>query len=138
MVTKNKKLSDSLSSALDLHFEVLKKSIEEKVSELANDKEPNIRDLNEAVDFYTAGNPKIEEQKPSKYEVFFSYISPFTILCAFLAIAFALLGLVNGAGSSLKGAQPGFLDISKIFAGAIVGSTSATALKAASSKKTNP
>ena len=76
------------------------------------------------------------------WDGFFGYFPPFLIVCTILCIAFALLGFkgtptddalasgISGAASAAKhgavsqSTLAGFLDIAKIFAGAIVGSAS--------------
>ena len=58
-----------------------------------------------------------------------------------LGLAFALLGLVplfNESGSKVATATASFLDIAKIFAGAIVGSTTSVALSAARARRARP
>lgn len=54
---------------------------------------------------------------------FFDLFPPFTLVCAVLCILFGSLGLFGAASTT-----PGFLDIAKIFAGALVGSTASVAL----------
>lgn len=73
----------------------------------------------------------------SGLDKFFEWFPPFTCLSFVLCVAFGTLGLVamrNGSEPS-KDMARGFLDVAKIFAGAIVGSTASTVLKAAKSVK---
>jgi hypothetical protein len=68
---------------------------------------------------------------------FFSYVSPLTIISSLLAILFAVLGLwASGAVGDLDPDKiklldgKAYMDIAKIFAGAIVGSATASAASA--------
>lgn len=60
-------------------------------------------------------------------------ITPITIISAFLAVAFGALALVNP--QSLQSNQAGFLDIAKIFAGAVVGSSATSAVVEARARR---
>jgi len=84
-------------------------------------------ELTEVLKEIELGGPK---DKPTRAATFFSWFPPFTCVCAVLCLVFAILGLLGGsnrAGVTANQAS-GFLDVAKIFAGAIVGSTTTTAV----------
>ena len=71
-------------------------------------------------------DPSSATAKVNFWEAFLESVSPVTLICAILTIAFASFGLIiihkEGKGDINPTA---YLDIAKIFAGAIVGSASA-------------
>jgi hypothetical protein len=95
----------------------------------------SLRDLSQAVDELVQG----QLLGPGLLARFFDLFPPFTCICTVLCIAFAALGLIamiNGtAGKIGPSTASGFLDIAKIFAGAIVGSTASIAIGAARVKR---
>ena len=140
-------LSANLGAVLDEHLEDMKSRIAERALEIANgrgnqvDEEispADLSSLNQAIEELVNGrfSPNAIEQKFR----LFDWFPPFTIVCAILCLSFATLGLFPLLTSSENVAKMGsvtssFLDIAKIFAGAIVGSTSSVALKATRSRR---
>lgn len=132
----------ALSNALDEHLVRLRQSILDRAHELSQatltpadsadgnpDTSPTLQQLNQACSEVILG--KIT---PTGHPIF-QYFPPFTIVCTFLCLSFAILGVWAMSGTSapneLAKASGGFLDIAKIFAGAIVGSTASTVLASA-------
>lgn len=87
-----------------------------------DDSQPNYQDIAEAFD-ETIGRREIPVAKTS----FFDLFPPFTLLCFSLCIVFGAFGLFGGKKDTNY--NGGFLDISKIFAGAIVGSATTSILR---------
>lgn len=119
--------SQALAEALDAHAQKLKYQVAERAFELASAEkgsdesaEVTIADLNRALEELKLPAPPTA---PSRLEKWFRYFSPFTCVCAILCIVVALIGWRAGSGNNA-----GFLDIAKIFAGAIVGATTNTAI----------
>lgn len=86
-----------------------------------------------AIAEYAPGKPfkgEIKDVKPQKKPLFSWNVSPVTGISASLAIVFAGFGLWATLGTQNKIGGESYLDIAKIFAGAIVGSTTATAVAA--------
>ncbi|MBT0571705.1 hypothetical protein KIK84_15370 [Curvibacter sp. CHRR-16] len=125
----------SLSTCLDDELNALRDQITARAAELASTTPVTLQNLNQAMDEVVRGAAGSATLKRS----FLDYFPPFTLVCALLCLAFAVLGLValheDPSGTSkLAAASGGFLDIAKIFAGAIVGSTTSLALAGARSK----
>lgn len=68
---------------------------------------------------------------PEPNSSFFDLFPPFTCLSFLLCLVFGALGLA----SKTKELAPGFLDVAKIFAGALVGSTASNIITATKAKK---
>lgn len=144
----NMGLSCNLKETLEEHLESIKKKIADRALDIASSKTPgesaksvekpkvSISDLAQAIDEMTHAYPVQKEQKMQ----FFDLFPPFTCICAILCLAFAVLGLlpllITDEKLVIKATTQtsGFLDIAKIFAGAIVGSTTSIALRAARAK----
>jgi len=140
-------LSPSLAASLDERLLQLKDQIAERAGEIANATVgPNATPLNPvdlsslsmALDEATKGRQNLsEEGKPRFFELF----PPFTCVCAVLCLAFATLGLLPliaadpAVAAKATASASGFLDIAKIFAGAIVGSTTSIALASSKAKR---
>ena len=126
---RSPKLPQALSDALDEKLRNLRNDIALRADELANPdnsvtpKAIDIEDVAAAIGDLVRGSGRFA---PTRVERFFEIFSPFTCVCALLCLAFAWLGFysLSPSGSNLKQAAEPFLDIAKIFAGAIVGSTS--------------
>jgi len=102
---------------LDEHFKNIERKILEEARNLARiDGREKIepKDIPQAALKYSPGVRYPDD--PSFWERFLSSISGVTLISAILAIAFGILGAATGKDS--------YYDIVKIFAGAIVGSTS--------------
>ncbi len=132
---------ESFDSVMDAGLAKLKAKLMKRAEIFATDssttKEPirvSLIDLTRAIDEILDGRLLHEEPQPKWYEQFFKYFPPFTCLCAILCLAFAALGLLIPTPTDQNIAKTtgnqiaGFLDIAKIFAGAIVGSTASIAL----------
>jgi hypothetical protein len=132
-------LSPPLISALDEHLSRIRQRIAERAIDLAaetqspegNEIQVSLDDLtravSESVGSSAAGTRSAQSTR------FFELFPPFTCICAALCVAFAILGLLAlggnlraTPGADLAKVSSGFLDIAKIFAGAIVGSTAAS------------
>ncbi|MCD4487248.1 hypothetical protein LQR31_22510 [Chromobacterium vaccinii] len=134
----------SLEAALDDRLAMLRRQIRERAQEISSAEsggDPtaagmDISALGQAVDELLQGRSVAE--RPG----FFDLFPPFTCVCALLCLAFASFGLlfplfadsVAGAGKG-SALVAGFLDIAKIFAGAIVGSTSSIVLSASRARR---
>ena len=88
-----------------------------------------LQDLAAAIDEAT-GNRALRATPPTFFESFFERFPPFACICFILCLLFGGLGLMAAGGGKLANSTSGFLDVAKIFAGALVGSTSTTALAA--------
>jgi hypothetical protein len=140
-------LSTALESSLDEHLSGVRERITDRAYDLAaqtirppgdsqeNEKvQVNLNNLSQATSEVIAGQ---HGHKSSFLVRFFEYFPPFTCVCAILCIAFAVLGLYalgSGVGSEVAKATSSFLDIAKIFAGAIVGSTASNVINSTKSK----
>ena len=119
-----------LDKALEEHMAKVKKKILARANEIASqdgEKDISVTHLATAINEYAPGSPGLFTEKTNCKRTFFDYFPPVAILSAVLAFSFAGLGLWALLGqSNIKelGSQ-GFLDIAKIFAGAIVGSATA-------------
>lgn len=135
MVTKpphSLNLSANLGQALDERLAQLRIQITDRAEAIAkSDADPlvaapvtvDISCLAAAIDEVTHGRNFVPERKPRFFELF----PPFTCVCAVLCVIFAALGLAPvliQKASGLTSSAQSFLDLAKIFAGAIVGSTS--------------
>ena len=132
-------LSANLLDCLNDHTAELKEKIVVRARTLAaqrtgagNNGSPiTLPDLSQAISDVTCDRPKVISI-PTRAERLFAFLPPFTLVSAGLCAIFAVLGwlaLHGNADSKFAGSAAGFLDIAKIFAGAIVGS-SAVASKA--------
>lgn len=142
-------LPEPLEACLRKHLDTVKVAIASRARELASSAssadsaatEPpvSIVHLSQAIREYAPGEmlPAPYSSKPDKLG-FLDYFPPFTLMCAGLAFAFGVFGIIalarNGAVKDLGG---GFVDIAKVFAGAIVGSTSAIALGTSARRRRN-
>ena len=119
-----------LDQVLDEHMAKIKKKILYRAQEIASDAEDelSVTHLAAAIDEYAPGTHVFSHGEVTVKRGFFDYVPPVALLSAILAFAFAALGLWPILGQqSVKeslGSQ-GFLDIAKIFAGAVVGSATA-------------
>lgn len=142
-------LSPHFQSALNEQMSQMRAQIEEQAIQIARqantgseaEAKVSLSDLAAALETVTTGG----RPPATRVERFFDYFPPFTCICALLCIGFAWLGLsplTKATGVDPKVAEKlvltstGFLDIAKIFAGAIVGSaTTAIAVRAAKRKR---
>ncbi len=109
-------LSSKMDAALEERLAKLKVQIASRAQQIAGDQiQPDLEDISRAFGEATKGESK---------NGFFDLFSPFTLVCAVLCLAFGALSFVRSVQSS----SAAFLDIAKIFAGAIVGSTTTSAL----------
>ncbi|AXE33824.1 hypothetical protein [Chromobacterium phragmitis] len=128
--------SVSLEKALDERMEALRRQVERRAEEIAGEGggPVDVASLGLALDEALNGRQRWRAG-------FFELFPPFTCVCAALCLAFAAFGLlfplldpIPGEGKS-SALVAGFLDIAKIFAGAIVGSTSSVVISAARSRR---
>ena len=118
-----------LQNALDEHLRVIREKITKRAESLPTEGEAvDFSHVAQAIAEYAPGGeiPKAEPVKGLRF--FLALFPPFILLSFILTVVFGVLGLWATLGSestkqSLIG--PGFLDIAKIFAGAMVGSASA-------------
>lgn len=138
-VIKRAPLSPESIAYLDNHFKHVKDLIINRIEELSRDAtEEDVLSkglehlhLSQAISEYAPGKKvSIAPEKGRFFELF----PPFTILCFLLAIIFAFFGIYALNNNSKITGGNGFIDISKIFAGAIVGSTTSIVLGSMSSK----
>jgi len=137
-------LSPHLQGSLDEKIANLKDQIADRARGLALErtksqtggkKQPDgavdVSDLSQAIDEALCNNAL-----PARRTTFFDLFSPFTCLCFLLCLTFGGFGLFARSGAPGGGAAPtqGFLDIAKIFAGALAGSTVSAPLKSLKSK----
>lgn len=124
-------LGASLEQSLDAHLQRVRDKIVQRSADLAAQaREPvGVSHLARALEQFAPGREVPDGIMNEPREGPFARFPPLAILSSLLAIAFAGLGLWATLGSAeVKqglGGQ-GFLDIAKIFAGAIVGSATAT------------
>jgi hypothetical protein len=115
-----------LYDSLNHHMQKVRERIIRRAEDLTSEgEEVDLPQLTKAVEEFAPGGEFPKRTQPG----FLDYFPPLTILSAILAFAFAALGLwatlsSNAAKNNLGG--QGFLDIAKIFAGAVVGSTTAS------------
>lgn len=140
-------LSADLSAALDDELAKVRNEVINRSSAIAHDRATlsmvpsmgqspigavaiSLQDVSAALDEATGRTIQVDPN-------FFDYFPPFTCLCFVLCLLFGCLGLyalrgqtTTGPESRLAQSASGYLDVAKIFAGAIVGSTTSTVLKA--------
>jgi hypothetical protein len=110
---------------LDGHLDDIRKKIEVRAQELARENErprPELVDYSKAALEYTSDKPRPADM--SRWDRILSFLTNVTLVSTFLAIVFGVIGFLDHGSA----ASSGFIDIAKIFAGAIVGSTAATAV----------
>ena len=131
--------------ALQNHLIIVREKILTRADIIASEakEDINIIHMADAINEYAPGKQisQLSELPLKKgwLEGFFGYVPPVACLSAILAFAFAALGLWALLGSSavesaLGKQSSGFLDIAKIFAGAIVGSATAAVASGARGK----
>lgn len=121
-----------LQKSLDDHLRRVREKIVQKAEDLASDdeqEEVGISHLAKAIEQYAPSHEIPRSELVEARDGFLAHFPPLAVLSSMLAIAFAALGLWATLGSAEVKANlggQGFLDIAKIFAGAIVGSATAT------------
>jgi hypothetical protein len=107
---------------LDAHMAVVENLIVERAHSQNGDRGITPMDIADAAKVFAPGK--------SISEVKGAWRVGFTTWCALLTLAFGFLGLLAGAGKlgTAPGNAQGWLDIAKVFAGAVVGSSGAEAL----------
>lgn len=141
-------LSPSLTGSLDEQIQKLRNQIIERAYVRAEGRDSiqtespsttsglvdvSLQDVSAAFD-ETIGQSDLQARRFSFFDIF----SPFTVICFLLCIVFGWLGflaLKPATDSKLAAQASGFLDVAKIFAGALVGATSSTAIAAIKSRK---
>ena len=128
--------SELTSQVLQEQLEKIKERIlkEASASAAAEDREqPELEDLSSAYLKYVPGTKAYRERYPSLLSIFgafvervFSSVTGLTLVTAILAIVFGYLGF-RAVDTETRA---GFLDICKILAGAVVGSTGTAAVAA--------
>ena len=142
---QNEVLTSNLNASLEDLMSNLKRRIAERAMEIAQRRslsaELESKPLDVSLQDVSQATDEILGQRPISAPgiLFFDFFPPFTCLCFLLCIVFGGLGLyamVNPAAARIGTASAqGFLDVSKIFAGAIVGSTTSTALSSNRARK---
>ena len=113
------RLTESQESELKEYLSDIKEKIVAQAQKGAKEGSIKPKDLLSAINLYVPGSPVTETQ--SLRRRFLGSITAVTLLSAILALFFGVYGL-------LAEGNPAFVDIAKIFAGAIVGSAAATQL----------
>jgi hypothetical protein len=136
----NSPVSSALTQALNDHLAVIRATILSRADELARDAvgedsaDPTtsiaIVHLSRAIEEYAPGRPVVPLAKKEEGigRRLLDGISPITVISAALTVVFAgfgLFALSSKAPTGLGSGGNAYLDIAKIFAGAIVGSSSA-------------
>jgi hypothetical protein len=113
--------------SLDQHLQDIREKIIKRAESLPTEGEAvDFSHVAQAISEYAPGRelPKVEPEKGLRF--FLALFPPFILLSGILTVVFGVLGLVTLGSESVKQSPigPGFLDIAKIFAGAMVGSAS--------------
>ena len=128
----------AFASVLEKHLSDIKTKISAEAKALAGEQEPTLLHLARAVELFAPGD-EIYSSFAAAKKTFLDYIPPVTILSAILTFSFAALGLwaiLGGSPETQKALSgQGFLDIAKIFAGAIVGSATSAAASSLRTEK---
>lgn len=120
-------LSEGVKGWLDDHLDSVRRKIVEAAREISGrdgttgNIEPQA--VAEAARLYTSTKRSMVSTEPTFGRRVFEFTTGLTAICALLAIVFGWLGFWAQGGIS-----EGWLDITKIFAGAVVGSAGATAI----------
>ena len=124
----NEVLSEGLDKALKEHMAALSETIIKRAYELAESRAPDLADVAKAIaELHASPPPTAVARRVGLLDI----VSPITLVSAVLAIVFAAFGLWALSSPNAKELGGGaYLDIAKIFAGAIVGSTGAAATTA--------
>jgi hypothetical protein len=126
-------LEERIASLRDHIAERARELARKRTESQAGGKKPQdanveVSDLSQAIDEALC-NGAVPARKPT----FFDLFPPFSCLCFLLCLIFGGFGLFGEKGGSPATIQ-GFLDIAKIFAGALVGSTASVSLKSLKAK----
>jgi hypothetical protein len=117
---------------LDIHLKRIRKLITEEALRIARDRDakaPEGLDVAEAAKRFAPGVRFPAE--PSFWARTMASLNGVTVVSAVLALLFGIMGVLVGRGYlGAAGTTSGYFDITKLFAGAIVGSTSAGVLGA--------
>ena len=122
-------LSSGARAALDEHIELIKIAIIEEAHAASGNGILQPMQVLDAAKLYAPGYRLPTQTYVPFWSRIFESISGITLISALLAIIFGLLGWSQGAT-----AGAGLLDIAKILAGAIVGSTGAAVASSIRSK----
>lgn len=126
--TRDKRFSDPANDALEERLEHLRSWLIDKAVEIAektpSEKQPySAMCVLEAARLLPPGvefRPPQRDIPPSFWSRVLESITGITLISAVLALAFGILGSIKAASNA--SAAAGWLDIAKVFAGAIVGS----------------
>jgi hypothetical protein len=127
-------LSKALNDSLKEDLERLRDRIAVRALEISGPNKISTAAIGRAFDELTGSS----RREMTRWEFFWTIFPPFTLVCVIMCGVFAYLGFNStGEASGPRGAgsAAGFLDIAKIFAGAIVGSTSSAAIGAIKNKR---
>ena len=120
-------LNDVHEQWLDIHLNRIRTLIADEARRIARDRGAQATeglDVAEAARRFAPGVKFPAE--PSLWQKTTASLSAITVVSAVLAVVFAILGVLVSHGQlTYAGATAGYFDIAKLFAGAIVGSTSA-------------
>ena len=136
-------IDSNLDAALDAHLADVRQAILKRAKEIAAREGASggvgLLHLSEAVSEYAPAKPfPLEHQKPPRWPTLsrlMESITPIILISTALTIVFGAFGLwaLSGRIPGAKGPDAingqSYLDIAKIFAGAIVGSAGAAAVK---------
>jgi hypothetical protein len=141
------RINETLNRALDDHMQVVRRMIWDRAEEIAARDGATggvrLHHLTGAVEEYAPGRPglfaaEVDPHKRSVWGRLVESIAPITLISALLTILFGAFGLYvvrnpNQTGLANANGQS-YLDIAKIFAGAIVGSAGVAATTVAGRK----
>lgn len=122
-------LSQAEQAWLDEHLKAIEQKIKDAAREIAQangrTNEITPMDVSEATRLYAPGDRVITSRREISWGGrILDSISGVTLISGLLAVAFGVIGFL-ATGSSPGSPSPGWIDIAKIFAGAVVGSTGA-------------
>lgn len=129
--TQHGRLSPGAHAFLDDHLaKIRERIIEEAARQAGGSPDGAIEPMvvaEAAKSFAPGGLVPLGAKRVSTMQRLLEPVSGLTLVCAVLAIIFGLLGLWanSGAGAANAANTSGWLDVAKVFAGAVVGSTGA-------------
>lgn len=144
MYNQEYRITPVMENVIDEHLKTIKSMIIAKAYDFDSTDPSHIqkeqispRHLLKAINEYAPGISIENVDKPPTFIYrFFELFPPITIVCFILTIAFGGFGIyaLNNSGSGIQNGNS-FIDIAKIFAGAIVGSTTSIAVKAYTNRR---
>ncbi|TQV81021.1 hypothetical protein FKG94_10010 [Exilibacterium tricleocarpae] len=141
-------IDENIQNMISHHLSLIKTQIENRSLELASKETKETEETEksavmprhafQSINEYAPGRPITEEDPESKVTAFFRMLFTSTLgVSAILAVVFGIFGLVGFGGVEqghpelvelVEQQRAAFIDIAKIFAGAVVGAAGANAL----------